>query len=171
MDISELVEPLKRTVASPGEFATFFPNTLDTDLNGVLVDGAAESQLDGFLPGKVFDLDATPQTITTDPNSLERALIVLYAASRIVSARTANLKSRTRYKAGNVEAETEQAATVLNELLRGINLRKKQFIDDLRSGYLSNGPDGLQANVGTAISTFGMADLYTIRAFHSWDGC
>lgn len=171
MNITELVDPLKRTVASPGEFTTFFPNSNDTDLAGVLFDGAAESQLDGFLPGKVFDLDSDPQTILTDPNSLERALIVLYAASRIVSARASNLKSRARYKAGNVEAETEQAATVLTGLLRSIELRKKQFIDDLRSGYLSNGPDGLQANVGTAISTFGMADLYAIRAFHRFDGC
>lgn len=163
MDLSTLVDPLKRTVAGPGEFVTFYPESTDPDLAGVLTDAAAEAKLDGFLQRNTIDPIAL--TLTPDANSLEQALIVIYGGARVVVSRITNLKSHTRYKAGNVEAETEQAASVLQELLRELQARKKQLLDDLKGGYLVNGPDGLESGIGSgSIGMFGMTDLYLTKS-------
>lgn len=163
MNLVDLAGALKRTVAGPGEFDTYFPESDNATLAGVLTDAAAEAQLDGFMPTRT--IDAVAMSLTPDPNSLEQALVVIYAGARVLTGRIANLKNATRYKAGNVEAETSQAATVLQELLRQLQARKKQLLDDLKAGYLVNGPDGLESGIGTSsIGMFGMADLYLTKS-------
>lgn len=164
MDFAALVDPLKRTVAGPGEFVTFYPESTDNDLEGVLTDAAAETKLYGFLTRNTIDAGAL--SMAPDANDTEKALIIIFAASRILTARLSNLKSRARYKAGNVEAETEQAASVLTALLNQIDARKQQFFVDLRDGYLVNGPDGLVSTLGSASNRgmFGMADLYLTKS-------
>lgn len=156
MDLNDLVEPLKRTVAGPGEFDTYFPESDDTTLAGILTDAAAEAKLDGFLPTKV--VDPSDLSVVPDPNSAEQALILIYADARILNARISNLKSRSRYKAGNVEAETEQAASVLQELLRERQARKTQLLKDLRDGTLPGfGSSGSN-------NSFAMVDLYITQS-------
>ena len=151
MDFIDLAPSLKRAVAPPGEFDQFFPNTTDDDLAGSLADGVAEAQLDGFLSTHSLDLDAG----TIDPalSNPQQALIVLYARARVLQARLSNLKSVTRYKAGNVEAETQQAASVLVELLRESRERKKALLDNARWGSGS--------------TSFSMVDMYVTKSIDS----
>jgi hypothetical protein len=148
MDLIDLAPSLKRTLAAPGEFATFFPVTTDADLSSTLTDAVAEVQLDGFL--STSTLDAVNETVTPDLTAPQTALVVFYGMARVLTARVANLKNRTRYKAGPVEAEQEQAASVLVELLRETQGRKRQFLDDARAG-----------RVGMA---FTMVDLYVTKS-------
>lgn len=148
MDLSVLAPALQRSLAVPGDFATLFPNTTDADLTDTLADAVAECHLDGFLADTVLDVNLA--TTTPDLTTAQQALVVLYAMARVLNARVANLKNRTRYKAGNVEAETEQSASVLVELLREVRDRKKQLLDDARAG-----------NVATA---FAMVDMYVAKS-------
>lgn len=148
MDLTELVPALQRAVAPPGEFATLFPNSTPTDLTGVLADAVAEAQLDGFLATSGLDVDAS--VVTPDLTAPQQALVVLYGSARVLTARVSNLKNRTRYKAGSAEAETEQSASVLVELLKQSKERKKQLLEDARAGNAS--------------SSFAMVDLYVSKS-------
>lgn len=148
MELLELVPSLKRAVAPPGEFANLYPNGTDDDLAALLADAIAEAQLDGFLSTSSLNLDAAE--VTPDLGPSQQALVVLYAAARVITTRLANLKSRTRYVAGKVEAETEQAASVLVELLKQTQARKRQLLDDARQGR--------------AGMSFSMVDLYVSKS-------
>lgn len=148
MDLTDLVPSLKRALASPGEFDATFPDSTDTDLAGTLADAVAECQLDGFLGGTTLSiLDATTTPDLTNP---QQALVILYAMARVVTARVANLRNRTRYKAGNTEAETEQSASVLVQILRDVRERKRALLDDARAGNLSD--------------AFAMVDMYVAKS-------
>lgn len=148
MDLAVLVPSLRRAVAPPGEFDTYFPNTLDADLAALLADAVAEAQLDGFLATNSLNIDA--ETITPDLTPGQQALVILYGQARVLTVRLSNLKNRTRYKAGAAEAETETSATVLVELLKQSRDRKKQLLDDARTG-----------KAGTS---FSMVDLYVSKS-------
>lgn len=148
MDLFDLTGALQRAVAPPGEFKTLFPNSTDDALAGTLADGIAEAQLDGFLSTVNLDVDSNATDLDLTP--AQQALVVLYARARIVTARLANLKSRTRYKAGPVEAETEQAASVLVAILKDTSDRKKALLDTAR--------------YGGAARSFTMVDLYVSKS-------
>jgi hypothetical protein len=148
MELSALVPSLQRALATPGTFADLFPDTSPNDLIGTLADAMAEAQLDGFLPNT--SLDVLSSQTTPDLTVPEQALVVLYAMSRVVNARVANLKNRTRYKAGNVEAETEQSATVLVEMLRDLRGRKRRLLEEAKAGNLA--------------SAFAMVDMYVAKS-------
>lgn len=148
MELLDLVPALKRAVAPPGEFTTYFPNSTDEDLSATLADAMAEAQLDGFL--STVSLDITLEATAPDLTNPQQALVVLYAMARVLHARVANLKNRTRYKAGNAEAETEQSASVLVELLRGVKERKKAMLEEARTGSMAN--------------AFAMVDMYIAKS-------
>lgn len=148
MDLTDLVPSLKRALAAPGEFDTMFPESSDDDLAGTLADALAECQLDGFLG--TTSLDLLNVTVTPDLTTPQQALVILYAMSRVVTARVVNLKNRTRYKAGPVESETEQSASVLVQMLKDITTRKKQLLDDARTGSLA--------------TAFAMVDMYVTKS-------
>lgn len=147
-DLSVLAPSLQRALAVPGTFAALFPDTTDQDLADTLADAVAEAHLDGFLSGVA--LDVTAGTTTPDLTSAQQALVVMYGMSRVLTARVANLKNRTRYKAGSVEAETEQSASVLVELLREVRDRKKQILEDAKAGDLAK--------------AFAMVDMYVAKS-------
>jgi hypothetical protein len=151
-DLSDLVEPLKRLVATPGTFATFYPNTTDEDLTGSIMDGFAECQLDGFFNGPdiayVLDLDAG--TVTPDIPNAGRALVQIYAAANFVTDMVINLKNQVRYEAKGTVYETIQAASILTALLKQFQDRKAAIIALLRQESM--------------YAAFHMADAYVIRA-------
>ena len=151
MDLTDLADSLKRAVASPGEFATYFPFTTNDDLAATLADALSESQLDGFLSRVNLDVESVTTDVELSP--AQQALVVLYARGRIIVSRLLNLKTHTRYKAGPVEAEVEQAASVLTELLKETNARKAQLLDD--------------AKAGNGITSFLMVDMYVSKSMDS----
>jgi hypothetical protein len=129
--LSALVPSIKRAVAVPGTFDNFFPDTLDTDLAGLAADAFAEAQLDQFVKGKKLDMtdpDATLWTVTPDLTMAEYGVITLYASIRMLTAEILNRKSRKHYKAGVVEFEEEQGASILSEQLRVMAARRQELI-------------------------------------------
>lgn len=148
MELADLVPSLKRALAAPGEFDTFFPNSTDTDLSGILADAVAECQLDGFFGA--ISLNVLDETTTPDLTNAQQALVILYAMARVLTAAIANNNTRTRYKAGNVEAETERAPSVLVELLKETRERKKQLLED--------------AKIGNLATAFAMVDMYVAKS-------
>ncbi len=148
VELLDLVPSLQRAVAPPGEFATFFPNATDDDLSASIADAIAEAQLDGFLSEYATNLDAG--TVSPDLTSAQQALVILYGMARVVRARIANGKNRTRYQAGPVEAEEEQSASVLVQMLRDINTRKAELLKEAKAGDIAR--------------AFVMVDMYVAKS-------
>lgn len=152
-DLTPLVPSLKRFVAVPGGFDTFFPDTTDDDIAGALADGFARAQLDGFFTGGSHN----PHSLNLDtlqvspPLALaEGALVVLYAGKRLVQTQLINIKTLTKYEAKGLVYETQQGASVLTELLKEYNSELKELVDISRRAGASR--------------AFVMADAYFIRA-------
>ena len=131
-DLADLVEPLKRAVAVPGTFVDVFPDTSDDDLAALLADSFAEAQLDGFLSG--FEVDLNTSFTTPDLTTPHTALLVIYGSYRMLINEIRNTQNRLRYVAGPVEYETEQTASMLNEILRQLGDKKKGILDQARLG-------------------------------------
>lgn len=125
-DLNDLVEPLKRELAVPGEYDTIFPNTSDDDLLNSLADGFSEAQLDGYFSDYTLDLE----TFETDPDVSAGggALIVIYAGMRIIRAQMRALTLTEKYQAGNVSYEVGRSANLLREELRYLEQRKADLV-------------------------------------------
>lgn len=146
-DLDELIEPLKREVAVPGTFASVYKSTTNDDLLGSLGDAFSRAQLDGFFQSQVLDIDAG--TVTPDLSGAGRAAVIIYAAESILTMKILELKQRVAYEAGPVKYETENAASVLTEVLRGMRLRRISILDGMESYR--------------RIGTFAMQDMYADR--------
>ena len=154
VDLFELVEPLRREVNPPG--SDLFPDSTDDNWVGSLTDAFWEirlhSLLDGFEenaasrggPAAFSEAIVTPIGVADDtyddpdgydPDSdLSRELqqlIVLWAGWKIMLARMSSLNSLNRAKAGPVEYETQQAASVLKTLLDQFKARIDFILDAL----------------------------------------
>jgi hypothetical protein len=156
-DLSDWTDSLRRMVATPGTFATVFPNTSDDDLVGSLMDGMAEAQMDGFfINPTLFSYDPDSGIVTPALTPPQISLIVLYAGSRIIRAELMARNTTFRAKAGPVEFETQQGSNVLTTILKDLEQRK---IDILK----------LFRNFGAGMA-FSMADAYFIKATGYYPG-
>lgn len=118
VDLGDLIETLKREVAAPGAEETTFPDATEDIWLGNLQDAFWDARLDGML--KDFtesDGLVTPITGTTDITRDLQQLVVLYAGIRIVRNSLRALNTVFRAKAGPVEFETQNSASVLKSLL------------------------------------------------------
>ena len=122
-DLATLVEPLKRELAVPGVFDDVFPDTGDQDLENTLLDAFAEAQLQGFFS----DMTVAAGETSADLSAAGGALIVLFAAHRVIRAQLRNLVLNVRYKAGSAEMEQQRSSQLLKEEL--VFLRSR--VDDL----------------------------------------
>jgi hypothetical protein len=103
--------------------------------------------LDGFFPTYACTDDAI---VTPDLDRPSISLAALYAGMRFIRSAMWNLKSVQRYKAGPVEYETQQGATVLTAVLASLRDQKNLAINRLRT-----------VGFGVAVST---ADAYVARS-------
>lgn len=135
-DLNDLVEPLKRAVATPGTFAAVYTTSTDDDVVGALCDGYWKAKLDDWPLGNstidldtqiVSDGDATTPTVSVLSDS-DKALIVLYTAIDWINVYLLNLKTKTSAKAGPVSFDTEQAATVLTSLQKTYDARRQDLL-------------------------------------------
>jgi hypothetical protein len=124
--LATLVSGLKRQVAVPGEFATSFPNTIDADLVGSLADGFAQAQMDGFFGSQLLDLNTN--AVTPDLSAGGSAIVALYAAENILTAKFRNQPTRTVYKAGTVQYEVDMSANVLAAEIKNMAARRVQLL-------------------------------------------
>lgn len=125
-DLADLVPALKRELAAPGDFETTYPNSDDNDLTARLADGFALAQLDGFFPDVALDID----DFTSDPDlsAAGGALVVLYAALQVIRAQIRATQASFRAKAGPVEYEVQQSATLLRDELKFLIARRDSLV-------------------------------------------
>lgn len=131
VDLSEdqYVESLQREVTPLG-------GTVDASLNwvGYLSDAFWEARLDGFLTGFVCDEDGVIEPEDPTGDDIDRryvALIVLYAGIRILRNKILNTNTGFRAKAGPVEFEQQNSATMLAEMLKQLTATKNRIIEEL----------------------------------------
>ena len=126
IDLSDLVELLQAEVDVPG--VDSYPGALEDDWTNQLRSAFWELVLDGILSGyEEEDGIVTPIATGGDDLSKEmQQLVIMYAGIRIVRNKLLNAQSVFKAKAGPVEYQTEQAATVLkgvlDELVRRRNI-------------------------------------------------
>lgn len=154
VNLFDLVDPLKREVQPPG--ADLFPDATDDAWGGALTDAFWEVRLFGFLAGYEENAAArggpaafgegivTPTGIIDetydDPfgfapgQDLDRELqqlVVLWAAWKVVLNRMGSLNTTFRTKAGPVEYETQNAASVLKAVLDALKGRIDFVLSEL----------------------------------------
>lgn len=128
----ELIEPLKRAIAGPGQFDTAYPDADDDTLFAYITDAYGEARLDGFFSNGSVDW----VTGDFDPviSQAEAALLVIYASMNILGTQIRNLGTKNTYKAGPVEYSTEYSAGVLQSILAEMSDRKKQLLRGMSNG-------------------------------------
>lgn len=143
VDLSDLVENLKREVNAPG--LDQFPDATDAQYLGNLQDGFWETVLDGAILGYTeADGIVTPKSGTTDLARELQQLVIFYAGARILRNQLRDIKSSFRAKAGPVEFEQQQSASLLTAILKDLMDRRLALIDQLatpqnRNTYVFDG--------------------------------
>lgn len=135
VDLSDLVDSLKREVNAPG--LNQLPNARDVDYLGNLQDAFWEAFLDGVISGYTeTDGIVTPTSGTTDIPKEIQQLIVFYAGFRIVRNLLRDIKTAFKAQAGPVDYEVQQSAMVLTRLMD--DLRERRAIILSRLGDIGN---------------------------------
>lgn len=139
VELIDFVDSLKREVEPPG--VDLFADVTDGEWVGYLSDAFWEARLDGFLDGYETEEGAIAQDVAivpidTSKPDLDRrgvALVVLYAGVKVLRNRILNQTTSFRAKAGPVEFEQQNSATVLSEMLKQLSATKDRIITDLDS--------------------------------------
>ena len=140
VDLVDYVPSLRREIQPPG--STMFDATVlsDADAVGYLADAFWEARLDGFVLGyKTYPdgpVDVATQivpVVTTgaDIPRQDLALVVLYAGIKILRNRILNMNTSFRAKAGPVEFEQQNSATMLAEMLKQLKATKDRILEAL----------------------------------------
>jgi len=130
--LADLVDSFRREVAVPGTFATVYPATIQSEIIGTLMDSFAEAQLDGWF--RDYALDLVAQEVSPDLSLAGQALIINYAAARLIRAELRNAQSQVRYKAGSVEYEVSRPAAFFTQLLKDLAARRNQLLSAALTG-------------------------------------
>ncbi len=133
VDLSEdqYIDSLKREVTPLG--SNLFSNVTDNSVwLGYLTDAFWEAKLDGFMEGYVEeDGEVEHESGGPDLNRKYVALIVLYAGIRVLRNRILNMNTGFRAKAGPVEFEQQNSATMLAEMLKQLRTTKDRILEEL----------------------------------------
>lgn len=131
VDITDLVDNLKAEVNTPGTDS--FPDALDSDWEIRLINAFWEVVLDGIITNYEVDDDGivTPVTGTTDLARDVQQIVVFYAGISIIRNALRTLNSSFRAKAGPVEFEVQNAATVMKSLLDELVRRRTVILTRL----------------------------------------
>lgn len=138
VDLSDYVDSLKREVVPLG--STLFSAVTLTQWTAYLTDAFWEARLDGFMTGYAADEDGIVTNDTIGGDDLDRrfvALIVLYAGIRVLRNRILNTNTGFRAKAGPVEFEQQNSATMLAEMLKQLRTTKDRILEELDSDMTS----------------------------------
>lgn len=147
LELSDLVETLKREVNPPGKTVLSEPS--DDLWLGRLMDAFWDGRLDGLFAGYVVDDDGAVTPVDTGgadfPRELGQAVVFLAAYNALYLA---IMNARTQFKAeagGGISYETQQSAQVLREMALSLKERRNILLYRL--------------------SDLGLAPTYVIDAF------
>lgn len=122
VDLEDLVPTLRREVSPPNE--DLYLDLADADLVGHLSDSFWEARLFGFFDNyDEVEGIVSPISGTTDLSRQDQALVVIFAGIRIIRNAVINKNTVFRTKAGPVEFETQNSATVLAEVLKQLQAK------------------------------------------------
>jgi hypothetical protein len=140
IDLATLVDAVRVSVNPPG--SDLFPDATDDSWIGALINSFWEIRRDGpldFTEGIVTPLgvDETYDDPTgyapTDMGRDYQQLVVLWTSWRTVLNRMGSLSTTFRAKAGPVEYETQNAATVLKSVLDALKQQLDAILGQLRN--------------------------------------
>jgi len=153
---------LKREVTPLG--STLYGAVADEDWVGYLTDAFWEARLDGFMENYSADEDGLVES-TDGGADLDRkyvALVVLYAGIRVLRNQILNMNTGFRAKAGPVEFEQENSATMLAEMLKQLRLMKDRLLEELEdaeAGTSTLALDALSTRILYPASYWGSPEL------------
>ena len=125
-ELADLVRPLQRAVAPPGRFRELYSSATSGDMEGYLADAFAEAKLYGFFSDLTLNVELA--TVTPDLSTEGQALVVLFAANRVLENTLSNTPTHTRYEAPGVVAERDFGSQMLSERLKDIRTRKEYVL-------------------------------------------
>jgi len=161
VELSEFVGSLRREVTPPG--STLFADVDDDTWIGYLSDAFWEARLDKLLEHWTCDEDGTVLPLVTGDADLPResvSLVVLYAGIKVLRNRIISMNSAFKAKAGPVEYEAQNSATVLAEMLRQLKATKESIKDALESeGTATAVIDAFSVRLFSPASYFGDISL------------
>lgn len=163
VDLGDFIETLQREVNPPG--ATIFTAATEDDWLGYLADAFWEARLDGFLEKWSADSDGVVTPARDGGEDLPRelvALVVVYAGIRILRNQIMNTNTNFRAKAGPVEFERQNSATMLAEMLKQLRETKNRLITliyDNASTTPVYGFDAVTSRIFNALTHHGISEL------------
>lgn len=133
VDLADYVGALKREVIPLG--STLFASVTDTQWLAYLADAFWEARFDGFMLGYEADEDGLVEPVSGDSDLDLKyvALIVLYAGIKILRNQILNTRTSFRAKAGPVEFEQQNSATMLAEMLKQLRAIKERALEELNA--------------------------------------
>lgn len=164
VELADLIDSLRREI-SPLSGDNPYSGVTDSTLEGMLADAFWEGRLNGMFSDYTLDLDTgIISPLASGGDDMDRATqqaIVLWAGYRTVLNDLRNVRSMFRAKAGPVEYEVQQSASVLAEVLKAIKERIDRLIVALG---VSNGTTA-QVFDSVIASTFSTAygDTWWVR--------
>lgn len=162
VDLADFADSLRREITPLG--TTLFAGVNDAQLTAFLSDSFWEARLDGFMPDYVADEDGLVTNVNTGGPDLDRkyvALVVLYAGIRVLRNRILNMNTGFRAKAGPVEFEQQNSATMLAEMLKQLRTTKDRILTELEISEETNvmALDALSVRLFSGASYWGSPEL------------
>ena len=162
IELAEFTESLKRAVTPVG--GTVYDGVSETAWVGYLSDSFWEARLDGFMVGYQANTDGVITPIDPTRESISRSwisLIILYASVRVLTNQILSTQTSFKAKAGPVEYEAQNSATVLAEMLKQLAAAKLRLLDDLRETGHTNVHliDAFSVRSLSAMSYYGSIEL------------
>lgn len=131
VDLGDYIDSLKRAVIPLG--STLFSTVTPTMWTAYMSDAFWQARLDGFMLDYSADEDGIV-TNDTGGDELGReyvSLIVLYAGITVLYNKILNTNTGFRAKAGPVEFEQQNSATVLAEMLKQLREAKDRILEQV----------------------------------------
>ncbi len=127
-DLADVLDNMKAAVNPPG--VDLFPDASDDDWLLREINAFWEAKLSGLLMGFVVDDDGliTPMSGSTDITREEVQIVIFLAGMEAIYQRLSNLRTVFRAKAGPVEYETQQTASLLKDVLANLTSRKNLIL-------------------------------------------
>lgn len=127
VDLADLVEFLKVEVNPPG--VNLFPEALDTEWLTRLRNAFWNARMDGLLGGYVEeDGEVTPLSGTTDMPREMQQVIIFFAGYTALMNKLTSMRAALRAKAGPVEFEMQNAATVMTAQATSLRDRMSRIL-------------------------------------------
>ena len=163
VDLADYADSLRRAITPLGGTAIAVGDDM---LVQHLADAFWNARLDGFFPKYVANEDGVITALNGDGTDLPRewiSLIVLYASIDALTKQVLSTRTKFRAKAGPVEFEQENSATVLAEMLKQLAASKKRLLEDLLDSASGTTPvyliDAYSTRSLSAISYYGSPEL------------